>query len=435
MHRHLIALLASALTFVTAQVSAENWAQWRGPSFNGSTTEKNLPEKFSKTENLIWSVPMPGLSGATPIVWEDKIFVSTADAQKNLVLLCLDRKTGKALWQNQVGLGDRSTDQGNNMSSCSPVTDGKMVWAMFGTGEIAAFDFAGKEIWKRNLGKEYGKLANMWLYGSSPLLYKDRLYIQVLQRNPPTYPHALDDKPDRQSFILCVEPKTGKDIWRHVRETDALAESMESYATPLPYEGKKRSEIIVVGGDYVTGHDPKTGKEFWRCGSLNAKKSQWWRIVTSPVASEGFIYASAPKKEPLIAIKEGGDGTITDSHIAWRMTEFTPDVCTPLVYKKKLFVLDGDKKMLTCLDPKTGEQKWQGDLGVREVFKSSPTGADDKIYCLSERGTAVVLSAGDEFKVLHTFSFGEGPSRSSVVAAQGNLIIRTAQTLYCIGNK
>ncbi|MBA4147956.1 MAG: PQQ-binding-like beta-propeller repeat protein [Verrucomicrobia bacterium] len=423
------------LLVVNGNAFAENWAQWRGPFFNGSTTEKNLPETWSKTENVIWSVPMPGLSGATPIVWGDKVFMSTADAQKNLLLMCLDRKDGKVLWQQTVGFGDRPTDQKNNMASASPVTDGKMVWAMFGTGDLAAYDFSGKEIWKRNLGKDFGKLAHMWLYGASPLLYKDRLYISVLQRNPPTYAHALDDKPERESFLLCVDPKTGKDIWRQVRETDALAESMESYATPLPYKGKKREEIIVVGGDYVTGHDPKSGKELWRCGSLNAKKSQWWRIVTSPVAVDGFIFASAPKKEPLLAIKEGGNGDITESHISWRLTENTPDVCTPLVYKGKLFVLDGDKKVMTCLDPKTGKEIWRGDLGVREVFKSSPTGADDKIYCMSERGTVVVLSAGDEFKILSKIEMGDFPNRSSIVAAHGNLFIRTAETLYCIGKK
>jgi outer membrane protein assembly factor BamB len=415
--------------------SAENWPQWRGPAFNGSNKEKNLPEKFSKTENVLWTATLPGVSGATPIVWEDKVFIASADAQKELLLLCYDRKDGKLHWQQSVGTGDRNNDQGNNMAAPSPVTDGKSVWVMFGTGDVACFDFSGKKLWNRSLAKEHGKFAHMWLYGASPLLYKNKLYIQVLQRDPPTYAHSLDDKENRESFLLCVDPKTGKDLWRHVRKTDALAESMESYATPIPYEGKKRSEIIVVGGDYVTGHDPETGKEFWRAGSLNATKSQWWRIVTSPVTYDGFIYVSAPKKEPLIAVREGGEGNVTDSHIAWRLQEYTPDVCTPLIYKGKMFVLDGDKKMLTCLDPKTGEKKWQGELGVREVFKASPTGADDKIYCISERGTAVVLSAGDEFKILSTVALGEGPVRSSISAANGNLFIRTAATLYCIGKK
>lgn len=426
----LIGLLA-----LNGTVFAENWAQWRGPFFNGSTTEKNLPETWSKTENVIWSVPMPGLSGATPIIWEDKVFMSTADAQKNLVLMCLDRKDGKVLWQQTVGFGDRTTDQKNNMASPSPVTDGKMVWALFGTGDLAAYDFSGKEIWKRNLGKDFGKLAYMWLYGASPLLYKDRLYISVLQRNPPTYPHATDDKPERESFLLCIDPKTGKDIWRHIRKTDAIAESMESYATPIPYQGKERDEILVLGGDYVTGHDPVTGKEYWRCGSLNSRKSHWWRIVTSPVTTDGFIFVSAPKKEPLLAIREGGNGDVTETHIAWRLMENTPDVCTPLVYNGKLFVLDGDRKVMTCLDPKTGKEIWKGDLEVREVFKASPTAADGRIFCISERGTVVILDAGDEFKILSKIDMGDFPNRSSISISQGNLFIRTAGHLYCIGKK
>jgi outer membrane protein assembly factor BamB len=126
---------------------------------------------------------------------------------------------------------------------------------------------------------------------------------------------------------------------------------------------------------------------------------------------------------------------VTDTHIAWRLTENTPDVCTPLVYKGKLFVLDGDKKVMTCLDPKTGKQIWKGELGVREVFKSSPTGADDKIYCISERGTVVVLSTGDEFKILSKTEMGDQPNRSSIAIAQGQLFVCTAKTLYCIGKK
>jgi hypothetical protein len=197
---------------------AENWPQWRGPFFNGSTTEKGLPVQWSKTENVAWVAPLPGYSSATPAVWDDCVFVSSPEEQKNLLLICLDRKSGQVRWRKGVGGGDRQ--QGlNNMASPSPVIDGKRVFSLFATGDLAAFDFSGQELWKRDLGKEYGRFANMWIYGSSPMLYGGKLYVQVVQHNPrpESYTHALDDKPERESFLLCLDPQTGTNLWRHVR--------------------------------------------------------------------------------------------------------------------------------------------------------------------------------------------------------------------------
>ena len=376
---------------------------------------------------------MPGPAGSTPIVWNNHVFLTSPDEQKNLALFALDRKTGKVLWQKTVAEGDRTVGR-NNMASPSPVTDGKLVIAMFGTSDIAAFDFSGKEVWKRNLGREFGKLAVMWLYGSSPLLYDGKLYVQVLQRdNPADYAHAVDANPKRDSYLLCMDPKTGKDIWKHVRPTDALKESHEAYSTPIPVKTAKGLEIVVLGGDYMTGHSAKDGAELWRAGGINPKKDPWWRIVPSPVVADGVILASAPKRDPVFAFKTGGKGDITTSHLAWSFTENPTDWSTPLYYQGKVFILDGDKKVLTCLDPKTGAKKWQGSLGVRETFWSSPTAADGKIYCLGEGGTVVVLSAGDEFKVLSTIKMGEAPAKSTIAVAGGQIFIRTAQNLYCIG--
>jgi len=434
---HLLTTFAiAAFLTATKPAFAGNWPQWRGPAFNGSSEETGLPDSWDKTNQVRWTAPMPGLSGATPIVWNKKVFISTPDEEKNLRLLCLDVDSGKTLWSQVVATGDKNNGQGNNMASPSPVTDGKLVYVLFGTGDLAAYDLDGGQIWFRNLGKDYGKFANMWLYGSSPLLFQNKLYIQVLQRDDPSqYPHAVDDKPKRDSYLLCLEPSTGKTIWKENRPTEAIIESQESYASPVPYQGKSGAEIIVVGGDNVTGHDSGTGKELWRCGGLNSKNNQWFRIITSPVTGDGLIFASAPKREPLLAIKEGGRGVVTDSHVAWRFVENPPDVCTPLFYQGKLFVLDGDKKVMTCLEPKTGKKIWSGELGVREIFKASPLGADGKIFCISERGTAVVLSAGEEFKILSTAAMGEEPCRASMAAADGKIFIRTAKNLYCVEKK
>jgi outer membrane protein assembly factor BamB len=413
---------------------AENWPQWRGPNYNGSTTETSLPIQWSKTENVVWTAPLPGYSGATPVVWGDSVFVSSPDDQKNLKLLCVDRKTGQVRWDRKVGAGNFEKGR-NNAASPSPLTDGQRVFILFATGDLAAFDFSGHELWHRDLAANYGRFAINWIYGSSPMLYREKLYLQVLQQAkvPQDYSHAQDGKAERESYLLCLDPATGKNLWRQVRPTDAFSEAQEAYTTPIPTEDGDSSEIIVVGGNYVTAHSPQDGTELWRCAGLNDKREPFWRIVPSPVVADGLVFACGPKRDPVLAIKDGGHGVVTDTHIAWKFTEYPTDCTTPLVYNKHLFILDGDRQVMTCLEPRTGQKLWQGNLGVKEIFRASPTGADDKMYCISEAGTAVVLSAGSEFKVLATIRMGESPVRASIAAAQGELFIRTASNLYCIG--
>lgn len=413
---------------------AADWPHWRGPAFTGSSPEANLPASWSK-DDALWKTPLPGPSAATPVIADDSIFVTSADAQKNLLVLCLDRKTGKERWRKVAGVGDRSQGHGHNMASPSPVTDGQRVFALFGTGDLIALDSEGKVLWARSLAKDYGKFAIQWLYGSSPLLYKDKLYVQVLQRDPPTHAHATDTKPTRESFLLCIDPATGNDLWRCVRKTDASAESMEAYSSPIPFEGNGRPEIIVSGANAVTGHDPETGDELWRWPRLNPRNEVWWRVVTSPVPAGNLIVAGGPNRDPIYALRSGGKGVLDDKAVSWTFREFPPDVCTPVFHGGKLFVLDGDKQMLTCLDPKNGAKLWQGNLGVKEIFRASPTAADGKLYTISEKGNVVVLDAGDGFKILSTIEMGEALCRSSIAFAQGQLFIRTAENLYCFGAK
>jgi outer membrane protein assembly factor BamB len=421
-------------TLLSATVHAENWGQWRGPFFNGSTTETGLPSTWDKTNNVAWVAPLPGYSSATPAVWGDSVFVSSPDARKNLNLLCLDRKTGAVRWQKQVATGDRDRGR-NNMASPSPVTDGKRVFVMFGTGDLAAYDFEGKELWQTNLTAGEGKFSINWLYGSSPMLYDNKLFVQVLQRTPvpEDYSAALDGKADRESYLLCLDPATGKTLWRHARATDALEEAQEAYSTPTPSKTRAGEEIIIVGADYATAHSAKTGEELWRCAGLNPRKERPWRLVPTPVVADGVVVACGPRRDPVLGIRDGGAGNVTETNILWRFKEAPSDCVTPLFYQNKLFVLDGDRQVMTCLDPKTGAKRWQGNLGVKEIFRGSPSGADGKIYCISETGTAVVLDAGAEFKVLATVRMGESPVRSSIAIAHGQLFIRTAKNLYCIG--
>jgi outer membrane protein assembly factor BamB len=427
-------VLPLAAAVIASPALADNWPQWRGPHLNGSSDAKNLPDKLEK-DSAKWQAKLPGPSGGTPVVWDNRIFVSALDQQsQKLLALCIDRADGHVLWRKEVGQGV-FTNRRNNMASPSPVTDGKTVWFYYGNGDLAAFDVDGNPLWSRNLQKDFGNFNYQWTYGSSPLLHDGRLYVQVLHRDVPVQGPPTGEK--AESYLLAVDPQTGKDLWRHVRPNDAAAESKESYGTPMPLDGSPRDEVVLIGGDCVTGHDAKTGAELWRYGGWNPQKIGHWRLVPSVVTAEGIVIACAPKGGPVMAIKAGGEGDVSKSHELWKTKAFSSDVCVPLYYKNNLYVLDGDAKKLYCVELKTGKVKWSGSLGGGDVFRASPTGADNKIYCMNERGQVWVVSADEPFKILYKGDLGgaDWPTRSTIVAVDGGVLVRTSDTLYCFGPK
>ena len=407
----------------------ENWPQWRGPFFNGSTTEKDLPTKFSPTENVVWSADLPGVSGSTPIVWNDRVFVTAMEpASKKLWALCLNGTDGTVRWKRPMGKGF-TNQMGNTGASPSPITDGKGVWFSFGTGQVTAMDMAGKVRWQRDLQKDHGAFEIMWRYGGTGLLYAGRLYIAVLHGD-----HNVGGRRD-VSYLLCVDPATGKDLWKRPRVTDAPRESRQAYITPFPLVRKDGVQILLHGADHLTGHDPTDGRELWRSPNYNPRKNAWLRTVPSAVGDGDVAVGCAPKGGRLFAVRTvASDGEKAGS-LLWTTRRNSPDVCTPLIYQGKLFVLDGRKKELVCMEPRTGKVIWQGKLGAKAVFQASPTGADGKVYCINLHGEAVVVSAGEKFEVLHRANMGGRGVRSMIVAAGGRLLIRTDTKLYCIGKK
>jgi outer membrane protein assembly factor BamB len=252
---------------------AENWPQWRGGNLDGVSREKNLPVKWSTTENITWKLPMPAWTGATPIIWGEHIFLNVAEGD-NIQLWCVDRNNAKVLWKKHLSSGNVKMRK-QNMSSPSPVTDGKTVWVMTGTGFLKAFDFSGNELWSRDIQKDYGRFGLNHGYGSSPALRGDSLYVQVL--------HGMTT--DDPSYVLKIDAKTGKTLWRVERPTKAIQESPDSYTTPMFAKAGNAFELIISGGDAVTGHDLSTGKELWRAEGFNVQNNPAYRVIASPLCS------------------------------------------------------------------------------------------------------------------------------------------------------
>ena len=421
MRKVVIAVFLFAL-MAAAPVLA-NWPQWRGPTLNGVSTETGLPVKWSATEGIAWKLPMPSRTGATPIIWGDMIFLNVATAQSTgeLELWAVDRNKKDVAWKRPIA-GGNNQQRKQNMSSPSPVTDGTHVWVMTGVGILKQFDFAGNEKWSRDIQKDYGAFGLNWGYASSPLLHQGALYVQVL--------HGM--KTDDPSYVFKVDAATGKTLWKVERPTNAIRESPDSYTTPalLQYSGK--TEIVITGGDVVTGHDPATGKELWRVDGLNPTNNPAYRIVASPIIAGDLIIAPT-RVSPMLAIRPGGTGNISTTHVAWSFTK-GPDVPTPVSDGTYVYVVQ-DNGVVYCLDRKTGEVVYGPERIANDLYSASPVIADGKIYVTSEnQGITTVYKTGPKFEVLSQNSFDDY-TLSSVAVSQGQLFIRTQSALWAIGER
>lgn len=413
--------LTFCLSMMTMAVSADNWPAWRGPTRNGVSTEKDLPSTWTKDQNITWKLAMPDRSGATPIIWGDIIFLNVAESDKDsLSLWAVDRNKGEVLWKKPLGGGNHMMRK-QNMSSPSPVTDGKRVFVMNGNGVFKAFDFKGAEIWTRDIQADYGKFGLNWGYASSPLLYDGALFVQVL--------HGM--KTDDPSYVMRIDMNTGKTVWKVERPTEAISESPDSYTTPAVALNGKTWELVITGGDVVTGHDPASGKELWRAGGLNPENNPYHRIVASPVVMDGLIYAPSRVKN-MLAIKPGGRGDVTTTHRAFAFDR-GPDVPTPVSDGKYLYVLD-DRGVLHVLDAKSGTLVYGPQRLKSGTYSSSPVLADGKLYISNEDGLTTVIKSGPTFEVVAENAFDEY-ILSSPAVSDGQIFIRTAANLYCIGKR
>jgi outer membrane protein assembly factor BamB len=404
---------------------AENWPQWRGAKGDGISHEQDLPVQWSPNSNVAWKFPLPGQGGATPVVWDDKIFVTTVD-EDDLVLLCITTD-GKQKWRQVVSSGDKKArgDEGN-AASPSPSTDGKHVWTFFTDGTLACYTVDGKEVWKDNLQKRFGKFDIAFGMTSTPVLDKGRLYIQLI--------HGEGNPKTQEAKVVCLDGLSGSTIWAVGRESDGRDENEHSYASAVLYRSPKAEYLITHGNDYAVGHSLEDGRELWRLG-LNPKGTyhNTLRFVASPVAVPGMIVVPTAKGRGVYCLK--GDelsGNITDKEDAfwWKRENRTPDVPSPLVVDGLVYLLKEDGQLI-CVDAKTGDE-YYSERTTSDRHRASPVYADGYLYTTARNGKISVIRAGKEIAKESVNEMGEEISASLAISG-GRIYIRTFKNLYAIG--
>ena len=390
MSKRFFAFLSIGCLAFVVTLSAENWPAWRGPLANGVSGEKGLPDQVVDVRRTSRGSSRCRAAAARPRSSGAITSSSTSRPQcRPAISSCGPSIARRASRSGSGPLGGGNMKlQKQNMSTPSPVTDGTTVWVMTGTGILKAFDFKGTELWTRDVQKDYGPFGLNHGYASSPLLHQGSLYIQVL--------HGM--KTDDPSYVMKVDGKTGKTLWKVDRPTHAISESPDSYTTPLLVGSGASAAIVITGGDIVTGHDLATGKEIWRANGLNPTNDPWYRIVASPVLAGGLIIAPT-RNRPMLALRPGGTGDVTTSHKAWSF-DFGPDVPTPISDGKLLYVVR-DNGVVHALDVKTGAVVWGPErlktgaysclarAGRRQVVRHQrERGVDDRVRGRSEAGSA-----------------------------------------------
>jgi outer membrane protein assembly factor BamB len=416
-------LVACCLVCVSlaGRVQADNWPQWRGPSGDGICKETNLPSEWADNKNIAWKLKLPGMAGSTPCIWDERIFLTSEDGN-DLVLVCISTK-GKELWKRTIGSGKTRArkDEGNGASS-SPSTDGKLVFALVGSGDFACFDFDGKEVWKFNVEKRYGKVKLDFGMHSTPVLDGDRLYFQLIG-------YGI-------GRVVAINKADGSNAWNVERKSDGRNECENSYASPVLWRNGKDAYLVTHGNDYAIAHRLTDGSEIWRLGDLNPKSkyNQTLRFVASPVAVADLIVVPSAKNGPVVGVKPAANGLIMQGGTGeqWRRSSNTPDVPSPLV-QDGLVYLARENGFLICMDAKSGREHYNQRIHP-DRYRASPVYADGKIYVTARDGTITVVKAGTKFEQVAVNKLSDETTASPAIS-NGRIYIRGFQTLYAIGKK
>lgn len=429
--------ILAGLLAAAAPAADLDWPQFRGPGGQGVVRETGLALEWSDTKNVIWKTELPGRGHSSPIVWGDRIFLTTAlegevvpgaKAVKHIVdgqefvhpdgvgadrkhafkVLALDAGTGRIVWERTAWEGTPVDNRHRRASFASPtpVTDGKRVYAYFGSEGLYAYDFKGRLAWKF----KPGVVATLGVgVGTSPLLYEDVVIL------------LCDEDNGERSFIVGLDKKTGREVWRVARKVQV------SWATPVIVKASGRPELVTSGTEAVIAYDPATGTELWRMKGLESN------AVPSPIAGDDVVVLSAGYPDKVaVAVRPGGSGDVTDSRVLWRYAKGTAYVPSPILYDGHVYLMT-DKGLLTCLDARTGEVKYEGGRPpVAASFMASPIAVDGKLLLMSQDGDTFVIKAGPLHEVLGTNPLGE-PISASAAVSRGRIYIRGERHLFAIG--
>ena len=403
MYRPLLVLLG---LFAAPVARAENWPGWRGPGGNGVSAEKPLPLHWDTTRNVLWKTRIPGEGASSPVVWGERVFLTAAEGQGTRRLVyALDRAGGKVLWSRAVRDDDpERTSAVTGHAAATPATDGRRVVAAFGNAGVVCYDPGGRLLWHRKLGPFDTELG----LASSPVLDGDRVFLVC--------DHDGDRFTSFDSFLVALDARTGKDLWRAERR--GLG---RSWCTPILVPGATgRAELIVSGQEAVRAYDPHTGRPLWQAPGLTG-----W-VAPSPVFAGGLVFATSGKNGPTLALRPGP--RTAQDRVAWQEQTGGPYVCSPLAYGGCLY-LPHETGLLTCYNARTGTRLYRERLTGK--FTASPVAGDGKVYWTNEDGTTFVLRAGPKFEVLARNRLAEMCLASPAVSGRV-LFLRTEHHLYAV---
>jgi outer membrane protein assembly factor BamB len=386
------------------------WPRWRGPSGQGVAADGAYPDSWSAKENVLWKVTLPGRGNSSPIIWKDRLFLTTArDKGKRRSVLCLDRKDGKLLWETPAPAGIvENTQDKNGFTSGTPATDGQRVYAYFGNFGLLCVDVAGKQVWH----KTFGPLDAYHGTSCSPLLHHDKVIV------------FQDHRGASGSFVAAFDKLTGKELWKTPRKEKV------GWGSAIAVRTGDQEQIIVSSQETVYSYHPDNGNVLWTC------KGNLYEVTPTPVVGHGMIFCCSGRAGPTLAIRPDGHGDVSKTHLRWSANKGSPFIPSPLLYGDYLYMVNDIVSVATCYEAKTGKLMWQGRLGtaVQHGFSASPIGVNGKVFLSNDEGETFVLAAGPTFNLLHVNRLKE-KTLASPALLDGCWYIRTEQRLWCIGKK
>ncbi len=411
-HRVLIALSVASV-FCQVSHAQTPWPNWRGPNGNGTAQAGNYPTSWSEDKNIAWKIALPGRGASTPIVLGENVYLTLGKEGIN-TLLCVNQQ-GKLLWEKPFGKERPGKNAKASGSNSSPVTDGKNVYVYFKSGDLACVSPAGETIWSLNIQAKYGEDTLWWDLGTSPVLTENSIVVAVMQTGP--------------SFLVALDKTTGKELWKADRWLDVNQEANQAYTTPTIVKLKQGDALVTVGADHVTAHAVADGKLLWKLGGFNPENNGFFRSISSPLAIEGLAICPYARGKTVTALRTDADLS-DDKRIAWAL-EIGSDVPTPTFSNGRLYLL-GDKGLVYCLKPDSGETIWTHPLPKsNRQYSSSPIVANSNLYCTREDGVTFVLADGVEPKVVSENRL-DGNIVASPVFANNSIYLRSFESLYCI---